>query len=366
MAAEWSKTTGTVLVCPLDWGLGHASRMIPVIRHFQSSNSRVILAGSGKSGDLLKIAFPELTFVHLPAPEILYTANSRWMIPKLLWQLPRMLISAFREHSSLRALVKAYQVETVVSDNRYGLFHKKAHCIFVTHQISPMLPAFLKWAEFPVHWILNRVILQYNECWIPDYSDPMMNLSGRLSHRYRIPRNTRFIGILSRFDRKRALPMKFIMDQYDCVFVVSGPEPQCSIFSSLCIELALQINRKSLIISGMREEIKIHEIPRKDLLTIVPHLNQEHFQRILLQAGAIICRAGYSGIMDLVALQRTALLVPTPGQPEQEYLAQYLADKGLFSQVRQHNLNAKSLMDWLDAPGISFDYSMLKGEEDFR
>lgn len=366
MTAELSKTTGTVLVCPLDWGLGHASRMIPVIRHFQSRNRTVILAGSGKSGDLLKAAFPELKFVHLPAPEILYAVKSRWTVPKLLWQLPGILISAFREHSGLGRLVKAHQVETVVSDNRYGLFHKKAYCIFVTHQISPLLPAWLKWVEYPVHWMITRVILQFNECWIPDYSDPMVNLSGRLSHRYRIPGNAKFIGILSRFDRKRALTGEFVMDQYDCVFVVSGPEPQCSIFRSLCLETALRINRKSLIINGMREETTMRGSLRKELLTIVPHLNQEHFQQILLRAGAIICRAGYSGIMDLVAMQRTALLVPTPGQPEQEYLAQYLSEKGLFSQVRQQDLNARSLADWLDAPGISFDYSMLKGEVDFR
>ena len=140
----------TVLVCPLDWGLGHASRMIPVISLFLDCGSNVILGGSGQSGELLKTAFPQLPYLSIPAPVIRY--GKGWFTAAvLLWQLPRMMVSVFREHRMLARIIQQHSVDIVISDNRYGLFNKRAYTIFVTHQLSPVMPLLLKWAEYPVY-----------------------------------------------------------------------------------------------------------------------------------------------------------------------------------------------------------------------
>lgn len=339
-----SQKQSLVLVCPLDWGLGHASRMIAVIDHFISLGSQVILGGSGKSGELLKTTFPQLPFIQIPSPVIRYSRKGQWLIPALMLQLPSLIFSVVREHLLIKKIVLARGINIIVSDNRYGLFCRHAHSIFVTHQISPVLPSLLRWAEYPLYLIIRTVILQFDECWIPDYADPHQNLSGILSHRYKLPENARFVGILSRFNLKSWRKQEPFAEKYALVVVISGPEPQSGIFNALLLRQILTLSHKTLIISGfMHSPLPIAENGHV-LLTQIPHLEPDQFGQVLLHADHIVCRSGYSGIMDLVALGLTALLVPTPGQPEQQYLAEYLSGKGWFSWIRQHTLDLSGLM----------------------
>jgi len=327
-----------VIVCPLDWGLGHASRMIPVIDHFMACGYRVILGGSGKSGELLKKAFPKLSFIQIPSPAIRYTGKGAWLIPSLVLQLPKMLFSAIREHYLIKKIVFANGVDIIVSDNRYGLFCKHAHSVIVTHQISPVLPPMLRWAEYPLYFVIRTILLQFNECWIPDYADAQQNLSGKLSHRFRLPKNARFVGLLSRFNQKNVPKERPSSEKYELVVVLSGPEPQLGIFYDLIIRQVLAIPYKTLVISGLREIPNRLPETHHSQLTIVSHLEPGQFGFAMLHADIIVCRSGYSGIMDLVALGKTAILVPTPGQTEQQYLARYLSKKGWFSCLTQHEL----------------------------
>jgi hypothetical protein len=333
-----------VLVCPLDWGLGHASRMIQVIDRYIACGYKVILAGAGKSGELLKTSFPQLTFIPMPSPVIRYPDKGQCLIPSLIWQLPKMLFSAIHEHHLVKKIVFAYGVNIIVSDNRYGLFCRHAHSIFVTHQISPVLPVLLRWIEYPLYLIIRSIILQYDECWIPDYADSQQNLSGKLSHRFKLPANARYVGIMSRFNLKDKRKEGTSSEKYELVVVLSGPEPQLGIINELVIRQALTIPNKTLIISGLREPTMPLPETGNLQLTAVSHLESGEFGCAMLQANLIVCRSGYSGIMDLIALGKTAILVPTPGQPEQKYLAAYLSDKGWFSSVLQHELDLGTLL----------------------
>jgi uncharacterized protein (TIGR00661 family) len=332
----------TVLVSPLDWGLGHASRMIPVIEHFLSDGYHVILGGSGKSGELLQKTFPQLEFHVLHTPVIRYSEKGFWLVPSLLWQLPKMVYSVFHEHVQLKKLVTSCHIDMVVSDNRYGLFTDKAYTIFITHQVSPILPRILKWAEYPLYLLIRRLIHRFDTCWIPDYADPEKNLSGKLSHRFKLPRNAIFIGILSRFHKNTFQQIKHAHGRYDLVVVLSGPEPQLRIINETVLRQISSLAVRKLVITGMCDLEK--SIEQDENLTLAAHLPPADFGQALLQAKIIVCRAGYSGIMDLVALRKPALLVPTPGQTEQQYLAEYLSEKNLFPYVAQKNIELHDLV----------------------
>lgn len=332
-----------VMVCPLDWGLGHASRMIPVINRYRNAGYQVLIGGSGKSGMLLKHAFPGLTYIQLPSPEIHYASKGAWLIPSLIFQLPALLKAAFREHILIRRIIKDYHIDIVVSDNRYGLSCKKAYCILITHQVSPKLPHSIRRAEYPLYLILRILINRFHSCWIPDFSDSQNNLSGGLSHRFHLPGNARYVGILSRFSDMSGESIDNTGVPFDIVFIISGPEPQRKIFRDLAIREAMKMKGRILIITGSVENEDVASINYHPNIEMVPHLDTGMFRKVMLQAGIIICRSGYSGIMDLVSLGKTAILVPTPGQSEQEYLAEYLSQKGWFSSIPQHEFSLEQV-----------------------
>lgn len=337
-------TPKRVMVCPLDWGLGHATRMIPLINRYINAGYHVFIGGSGKSGMLLKNTFPGLTYINLPSPEIRYASKGAWLIPALIFQIPALLISVFREHNQIRQIIKDFEIDIVVSDNRYGLFSKKAYCIVVTHQVFPSLPHVIRWAEIPLHLILRVLLLRFHACWIPDFPDPLNNLSGRLSHRFRLPGNARFIGILSRFKDAAEMEIENPGKRYELVIIVSGPEPQRKVFRDLAISEAIKATGRVLIITGSVENEALTGIHKHPHIEVVPHLETSVFRQVLLQAGIIVCRSGYSGIMDLVSLGRSAILVPTPGQCEQEYLAEYLSQKGWFSFIPQQAFSFEQVL----------------------
>lgn len=314
----------TVLVCPIDWGLGHASRVIPLIYNFRKAGHKVFIAGSGKSGMLLKSTFNDLTFLDLPCSEVKYFFRGKLFFLNIFLQLPALIFSAIRDNIYLKRLIKVYRINIVVSDNRYGLFSRSTRNIIVTHQISPVLPGLLKWAEYPVYCILKMLIHRFDECWIPDFSGEN-NLSGKLSHRFRLPENAKYIGILSRFSVIKPLSEN---EQFDIVIVLSGPQPELGRLTRKIIDQAKDTDQKILIICGLQNLQDMHS--EEQNLRIVSHLEPSKFRNALEHALVVICTAGYSGIMDLVEINKPAILIPTDGQSEQEYLVKYLQSQGIF------------------------------------
>lgn len=327
-----------MIVCPLNWGMGHASRLIPVIDHYHKKGFEIILAGSGNSGTLLKTTYPDFPFYTLPSFEISYSRKGFLLGFSVIKHLPSFILSAIKEHRTLNRLISELKIDVVISDNRYGLFNKKAYCIFITHQISPILPAFFRWAEFPIYLFFKTIIGNYNECWIPDFKHPEINLTGHLSHRFRLPSNAKFIGILSRFCVPENESVKRHL--YDIVIVISGPPPHSEILTDLILKQSLASTKKILIISGF---LSIPVLNTHSNVTIVKHLGIHAFRDALVCAKIVVCRAGYSGIMDLIALRRTAYIIPTPGQTEQQYLGKYLGQKSLFRLIDQNQLELNQL-----------------------
>ena len=345
------------LICPLDWGLGHASRVIPVINSLLKNNFEVIIAADNYPLQLLRLEFPDLEYIKFPSYKITYTKNG-FLTLKLFLLFPSILFGIYKEHRLLNKIVKKYQIDIVISDNRFGLWNKNVFTVFITHQLCIKMPGWLRFAEYSVHLINKSIILKYNKCWIPDY-DKEDNLSGVLSHKYSLPDNAVFIGALSRFSNVSSSKNKTnTAYKYDICAIISGPEPQRTIFESLIIKQLNETNYKALIIRGKPGTNEYLNLSRKGAknakVEIVPHLSAEKIKQAILSSDIIICRSGYSNIMDLITLNKKAILVPTPGQTEQEYLAKYYKEKGIFYSITQDKFDIKTALNNIKSYKVNF------------
>lgn len=322
-----------ILVCPLNWGLGHASRCIPIIKALLEQNKEVIIASDGYAQELLKQEFPQLKHIYFPSYNITYSKGNS-QIYAMLKSVPKILFGTIKEHVALKKIIKEYSVDTVLSDNRFGLWNKQVKSFYMTHQLMVKMPNRLKFLETPI-WLLHRFfIYQYDVCLIPDKLEGY-GFAGDLTHLYKFPKNARFIGIISRFysDSESTKKNK---PNYEVAAILSGTEPQRSIFEKILIEELKTKNYECLIVRGLPKEKQ--ETEQQNKLHIVSHLQSDELEDVLIHTPTIICRSGYSSIMDLLVLNKKAILVPTPGQTEQEYLAQYLAKNEPFKFVSQKEL----------------------------
>lgn len=339
----------------MDWGLGHATRCIPVINEFLSNNCRVIIGSSGKQKALLEQEFPNLTFLELKGYEVEYPTSGS-MTLKMLLQLPKIKKAIQEEHRWLDKIIDEYQFDLVVSDNRYGLWSNKVKSILITHQIFVKAPIGEGWIEN----VLKNYFDKFSEIWIPDVEGEN-NLSGDLSHKKPLPNKFKFIGILSRFSSSlREHRSNLNEEKFDFMAIISGPEPQRTIFEKLVVEQLQKTQLKAVVLRGLpetnviancegrnrKQSARINEIASSVLLSrnddkikIFNHLETNEFLNYLQKSKIVISRSGYSTIMDLAALGKKAILVPTPGQTEQEYLAKYHHEKGHFYSQAQREFD---------------------------
>lgn len=307
-----------ILVTPMDWGLGHAARCVPLIRELTRQGAEVILASSGPALDLLRRYFPELPAETLPAYGIRYPSeNMVWNIARQLPQIGRTVGS---EHRAVRRLVRKYQVDCILSDNRFGCFSSLTRNIFVTHQLSIRSP--MLGGAFPIQGIIRYFndffIQRFDECWVPDVPGPD-NLSGELSQSD-LDMPLYHIGWQS-VHRFLERPKR-----YRCVAVLSGPEPQRSKLETILRPQLAALGEPCLLVRGRIE--RANDAEKRGQLTIVPYLLGEELNEAMAAAELVVARSGYSTLMDLAVLRQKALLIPTPGQTEQIYLAERLAGEG--------------------------------------
>ncbi|GHT17094.1 glycosyl transferase [Bacteroidia bacterium] len=309
----------TVLICPLDWGLGHATRCVPIINNFIRQGDKVVIAASNLPMAFLKNEFPQLQFEYLPSYNVTYS-KGKSQTGAMLRNIPKILSGIYAEHRWLKNFLQKNKIDTVVSDNRFGLWSKQAHCIYMTHQLMIKMPENLHFME-KLLWRIHRFFInRYNECWIPDVENSTVNFAGDLAHKFPLPQNAKFIGVLSRFSHLAGIQPN---TSFSVVCIVSGVEPQRSIFEIFLLETFKNSTQKILMIQGKPQ--KKNQKTVNGNITVVSHLETKTLASYLVGTQHIICRSGYSTIMDLVALNclKKAQFFPTPGQTEQEYLAKY-------------------------------------------
>lgn len=326
------KSTGKprILVAPLDWGLGHATRCIPIIRELMAQGCDVWLAGEGAQEHLLKAEFPSLPFLNLPGYRIKYSKTKKGLIWKMIKQGPKMQRAIQYENKWLKKAIRQYHFDAVISDNRFGLFHKNIPCVFITHQLYIKSPAG-KWTEKILQKRNYRYINQFDQCWVPDaVSD--MNLGGELSHPKKIPDITvKYTGPLSRFSFLSNSKEEIQKDHL--LIILSGPEPQRSILENKIVKDISDYPGTATIVRGLPGSSSI--IPSTNHFFFYNHLPADELFKEMLKAEYVISRCGYSTVMDLTALQKKSILIPTPGQTEQEYLSGYLLQKQFAYCIHQ-------------------------------
>ncbi len=345
----------TVLVCPLDWGIGHATRCVPIINELIKQDYNVIIGADKRPLDFLKTEFQNLKFVSFSGTTIYYPAN-KFMALKMFFTFPHFLLGIIKEHLNLKQIVHEHKIDFIISDNRYGLWHSEIPSIFITHQIKIKTPPSLSIFKPLLNSINQFFIQKHSQLWIPDFEDEP-NLSGSLSHGFQLNIPYFFIGPLSRFtDEKRIKNNNYP----EIVALISGPEPQRSIFEQMMITKLKNYSGNTAILRGKPESSKIETIAN---MTLYPHLPTTELIPLLKKANLIICRPGYSTIMDLAALNKKAVLVPTPGQTEQIYLAQNLKRKGIFFSESQTKFSLDiALSEYRSYSGIQLinSYEILK------
>lgn len=317
-----------ILVAPLNWGLGHASRCIPVIQELLCQGALPIIASDGDALKLLQEEFPTLPNIELPPYHIRYPSQN--MIWNMAQQLPTILKAIQLERKVLKDIIKIQHIDAIISDNRYGIYSKHCPSILITHQLNILIPN--KILDWWAKWMNQRILNRFDACWVPDFENTP-NLTGVLGHEHHFE-HVRYIEPLSRMK-----PLEEVQ-KYDIIAVLSGPEPQRSIFEKKIIEQASLLNKKTLIVRGSTKANPLKK--QSPNIEVVPYLTTKELNEKIMASKVLVARSGYSTIMDIVKMQcRNVILVPTPGQTEQEYLAEQFSKQTWFVSQEQTDFNLK-------------------------
>tara|TARA_X000000368_G_scaffold380772_1_gene336784 strand:- start:6238 stop:7287 length:1050 start_codon:yes stop_codon:yes gene_type:complete len=332
------KSKKRILLAPLDWGIGHATRCVPIIKALIANNFTVVIAADGRPLHLLSKEFPKLEIIRLPGYNIKYSSYLAMSI-NILLQVPKIIWNIKKENTTLNDIIKDYKIDGVISDNRFGLHAIKIPCVFITHQLEIQSPYFTE----KIQRFNYRYINRFNVCWVIDNKEN--NLAGKLSRPNILPNNTIYIGTQSRFKYEK------MAKKYDFLAIVSGPETQRKILERGLTKALQSRTERSLIVLGKPELNNTSQIGN---LTIKSHLGTEELNKVILQSKLIICRPGYSTIMDLEKLRSKAFFIPTPGQTEQEYLSKELYQKNICYYQNQNKFDfEKAIIESENYTGFS-------------
>ncbi|HBE40370.1 MAG TPA: hypothetical protein DDW27_04060 [Bacteroidales bacterium] len=339
------KNKKNILICPLEWGLGHAGRMIALAEKLSDLNHNIIFGAGENLLAFLRNEIPGHTYIRFPG----FRPGYSRFLPQyivLLLKIPVLFYHIIAEHLRLKKIITEHSVDIVISDNRFGLWNKNIRTIYITHQPLIPFPRLLSSFEFIGVRLHRQIIRKYTLCLIPDLPGEI-NLTGRLTHGIELPENVRFIGILSRFAEfpEYGSPESFDVKSRQTghiAVILSGPEPQRGILEKKVTGLLMNTGHRAIILGG-----KPHEklsVRSSGNIIYHSHLNRHAMKNIITGSESVITRPGYTTIMELVSLNCSALLIPTPGQTEQEYLARYLSGKGWFKAVPQNKLNEELIL----------------------
>ena len=327
-----------LLICPLDWGLGHAVRCVPVIRALKRAGAVPVIAADKGPWDLLKKEFPDEEFIRFPGVTVTYPSAGGSMFLGMLRQSPQLLAGIQKEKAFVEKAVAELNIQGVVSDNRFGAFSRRVPSVYISHQIH--IQTGNRFTDALARMQHAGYMKRYRHVWIPDAAGDE-NLAGKLAHGKHIPEHATYIGALCRFTK----PLTDTNPTYEAALILSGPEPQRSLLEDdFLAQIGAFPHKKFLLIRGKKEPLET--VPPH--LTQIPLADHHDIQHAYAQAEHIICRSGYTSVMEMAAVGRSAWLIPTPGQTEQEYLARHLHGRHWFSFVRQDLFKLEDV--WKEIP----------------
>ncbi len=325
-----------ILIAPLDWGLGHTTRVMPLISYIQALGHIPIVAGNDAQCSFIKETFGKIENIHLDGYGITYSKWNKWAQAGILAQLPHIQRAIMNEHNWLKHLTQERQIDGIISDNRYGLFHHQIPSVILTHQLQ-VRSGFGKFTDYAIQKIHYKYLNRFGATWVVDAQNSP-GLAGSLSHTKTLPHHTSYVGLLSRFAH--------VPNATGCngplLVLLSGPEPQRSALSHMLWQQVQSHNGEVIFVEGTEQA----QLPAGGPAHIAWHrrLHGATAEQAIRNAGMIVCRSGYSTLMDLATLQKKAILIPTPGQTEQEYLGHSLHKQGIFYSTRQKGFDLNSAL----------------------
>lgn len=323
------KPSSRILVAPLNWGLGHATRCIPIINHLLSRGIEVILASDGRALDLLRAEFPQLESHELPSYGVSYNTDN--MVINLTLQIPKITRTVLRERKWIQEFISQNDLHAIISDNRFGLYTSKVPTVFITHQVE--IPVPIKWLSRFCNGLNRRFINRFDDVWVPDFDGPE-NLTGAMSHGTPIDYKLTYLGSISRMKQLES------KKRFDVCVVLSGPEPQRTRLEHLLLTQFAKLPYKVLLVRGIPKNLQ--RAICSDNLEMISFMKGEELNQAILDSELIISRSGYTTIMDLAVLGKKALFIPTPGQKEQEDLADHFREKNIYHSRTQDQVDLQT------------------------
>ncbi len=335
-----------ILVGVLDMGLGHATRSLPLLRRWVTEGHELLLCSGGRALALLQQELPAVPTIAIPSYRLRYARGNHTTL-FLALQTPRFLQDIRRERRHCAELVQRFRPDRIFSDHRYGMYHPEVPSMLLMHQITFALPRGLEFLRRRVG-VAHRLLLRgFHQVLVPD--EPGLEgglLSGQLSEIPPEDDRFQYVGILSSLPE----PSDCAGETIDLLVSISGPEPQRTQFERQVLPQCRSYPGKVVVVLGKPEERLVH---REGTLTVYSHVTRQQMANLVNRARCVVCRSGYSTIMELVECGKKALLVPTPGQTEQEYLARHLAAQGWFHAVPQACLSLeRDVVEALTRPGL--------------
>jgi UDP:flavonoid glycosyltransferase YjiC (YdhE family) len=333
-----------VLLAPLDWGLGHTVRCIPIIKELLAQGCEVLVACNSMQKLILVPEFPSVRFVRLEGYGIYYGKSRVKTLFNLFLQIPKILTRINGEQTWLKNFLIMNPVDAIISDNRYGFFSPGIPCIFITHQLS-VRSGLGNVTDNLVQKRLYSFINKFSVCWVPDWESPVLNAGGRLSHPKYLPSiPVTYIGCLSRFEKCTNQSKTT-----DLLVILSGPEPQRGLLENILIDQLKTFPGTGVFVRGTTED---HSIASFNNITVLNYLSGAELNTLMCNSAIVICRAGYTSVMDILKLGKKAILIPTPGQAEQEYLAMYLHQKKLAVMSNQKRFSLETVLEMVNGSSL--------------
>ena len=314
----------------------------------KEQDHHIVLAANQEIIDFAQNELGQVDAVLLRNPVVRYASSSK-QGNKLMRQLPAFFISVAFERKKLRRIVREKNIDVIISDNRYGMWSSSCPSFIITHQTHIMLPYKNRFLQRIVNSIVYRFLSKFDEVWIPDM-DSEFRLAGELSA-FPIGLNARYIGLLSKLEKQDLLAQG---DDYSLI-LLSGPEPQRSLLETIICRQVLHQSKRFVLVRGSEAPFSFEGKLANCEVYNFAHKNE--LSALIQRANIVIARSAYTSLMDLLYMNKKALLIPTPGQSEQEYLAAHLKKEGIYYSVEQSKLK---LFEDIEL-ALSFDQQSRKG-----